>query len=101
MYSNLDEIPRNTGIFVVLLGVFGAFINYHRRTDLDFIDRLGLFLTDLISSVTISIATFAIIMSTQQNELLAIGVAGYVAHQGTRIFYIIERVIAKKFGIKL
>ena len=100
-YSNLDEIPKHTSLFVAMLGIFGAIINYHKRSKRSLIERISFFVTDMISSVMLSLTTFAVVISYSQNEILAIGASGYVAHQGTRLVFIIEQIIAKKFDIKL
>lgn len=98
-YNSLDEIPKNTGLIVFLFGIIGAVINYSRRKDKTMKQRVLLFLSDMLSSVMLSIITFTSIVGFGGTELLAVGLAGFVAHQGTRAVYLIELIIAKKFNV--
>ena len=100
-YSSLNEIPEKTSLFVFLLGLFGSVVNYTKRKNKTLGQRLFLFISDLISSVMLSVITFTSVVGLGGSEILAVGLAGFVAHQGTRAIYLIEIIIAKKFGVEL
>ena len=99
--QNLNEIPEKTTIFVILLGLFGSIVNYSKRKDKPLAQRIFLFVSDLISSVMLSVITFTSVIGMGGSEILAVGLAGFVAHQGTRAIYLIEIIIAKRFGVEL
>ena len=100
-YSSLNEIPEKTGLIVFLFGIVGAIINYGRRKNKTFKQRVILFISDMISSVMLSIITFTTVVGFGGTELLAVGLAGFVAHQGTRAVYLMELIIAKKFNVEI
>ena len=98
-FSNLDDIPSKTGLLVFLFGIIGAIINYKRRKEATLTKRVFMFLSDMISSVMLSIASFSVVIGFGGNELLAVGLAGFVAHQGTRAVYLIELGLSKKYKL--
>jgi len=100
-YSNIDDIPSKTSWIVFFFGIVGALINYGRRKDKTFTQKVFLFISDLISSVMLSVITFITVIGFGGTEILAVGIAGFVAHQGTRAVYLIELIIAKKFNVDI
>ena len=104
-YEVIKDIPIISYLIVLGLGIWGAILNYVKREE-DDIDRttmqkIGIFLLDLISSMGLSVVTFLGAVGVGANELIAVAIAGFVAHQGTRAIYLIELVIAEKLGSKL
>ena len=100
-YSSLEEIPKNTGLIVFLFGIIGAIINYGRRKNKSFKQKALLFFSDMVSSVMLSIVTFTTVVGSGGSELLAVGLAGFVSHQGTRAVYLLELIIAKKLNVDI
>ncbi len=100
-YNSLNDVPYKTTFLVFLFGIFGAVINYSRRKDKSITERVLMFFSDMISSVMLSIVSFTTISGLGGSEMLAVGVAGYVAYLGTRAIYIVELLISKKFDIKI
>ena len=100
-YTNIDDIPSKTNILIFTFGIVGAIINYSRRKNKTFGQKVLLFISDMISSVMLSIITFTTVVGFGGTELLAVGLSGFVAHQGTRAVYLIELIIAKKFNVNV
>ena len=100
-YSFINDVPNKTSYIVFLFGIFGAIINYGRRKNRTLRQRILLFISDMISSVMLSIITFTTVTGAGGTELLAVGLSGFVAHQGTRAVYLMELIIAKKFNVSL
>jgi len=82
-------------------------MNYFKRKTHEYskLKKLSLFAFDTISSAGIAIITFLIIQGWTHNEILAVGLSGFFAHQGTRAFYTMEQIITKvveqKLNVKL
>ena len=100
-YNNLDEIPKNTSFLVLLFAVIGALINNTRRKGKPIKQRVLFLLGDFISSSMLCLSAFYLMIGSGYSEPLAVGVAGIVAHQGTRVFFIVEKIIEAKTGAKL
>jgi len=102
-YNNFNEIPLFTQIAVAIAGAWGAFINWIKRKKegRPLHVKIGMFLVDLISTTGISILTFLALAGYGFNELFSVAVAGWMAHYGTRGFYLMEIVIAEKLNIKI
>jgi len=102
-HKNLNDLDFFTNFVVLLAGIWGAFMNYFSRKleKYTLIKRILLFLFDMISSAGIAIMVYLLVMGYYDNELLAVGLAGFFAHLGTRTFYILEQIITQKLGVKL
>jgi len=100
-YNNLDEIPKHTNILVLIFAVIGALVNHTRRKDKPLSTRLLYLIGDISASSTLCLSGFYIMIGSGYSEPLSVGVAGVLAHQGTRAFYIIEQVIEAKTGAKI
>ena len=101
-YEQIKDIPQILYIIVFGLGIWGAILNFFKREE-DNIDRnttqkVGIFLLDLVSSMGLSVITFISLLGLGFNELIAVAVSGWVAHQGTRAIYLVELIIADKLG---
>ena len=101
-YEQMNDIPVLLYIIVFGLGVWGAILNYFKRED-DIVDRtpmqkVGIFILDLISSMGLSVVTFLSLLGLGLNDIIAVAFAGWVAHQGTRAIYLVELIISEKLG---
>jgi len=101
--KHLNDVQNFDGIFVILLGVWGAIMNYVKRKDksYSFFKKAGFFTLDILTSGGIAIVTFLVVLGYTDNEIISVGVSGVFAHMGTRAFYIFEQVITQKLGVKL
>ena len=102
-HKHLDNMPEFNSIFVLLLGIWGAIMNYVKRKSKEYsiIKKIGFFILDVLTSGGIAIITYLVIYGYTGNEYISVGVSGVFAHMGTRAFYIFEQVISQKLGVKL
>lgn len=102
-HKHLDNMPDFNGIFVLLLGIWGAIMNYVKRKNKNYniFKKIGFFVLDVLTSGGIAIITYLVVFGYTGNEYLSVGVSGVFAHLGTRAFYIFEQIISQKLGIKL
>jgi len=102
-HKHLDNMPEFNSIFVLLLGIWGAIMNYVKRKNKDYniIKKIGFFILDILTSGGIAIITYLVIYGYTGNDYISVGVSGVFAHMGTRAFYIFEQVITQKLGVKL
>jgi hypothetical protein len=101
-YTYLQDVPKATYFIVFVLGMWGSLLSFIKRNS-DGVKRsikqkMFMFVTDLISTMGLSVITFCGAIGLGLNELLAVGISGFVAHQGTRAIYLIELIIADKLG---
>ena len=103
-YRNFNDIPPLTSIIVFLMGLWGALVNFVHRNELNTnittIQKITYFCIDLLSSGGIACITFLTLAGYGFNELLAVGVSGVAAHQGTRAIYLVELFLAEKLKSK-
>jgi len=99
-YKNLNDIPPLTGVIVFLMGLWGALVNFVHRSELDtnisITQKITYFCIDLLSSGGIACITFLTLVGYGFNELLAVGVSGVAAHQGTKTIYFLELFFIEK-----
>jgi len=102
-HRSLNDVPDFDSIFVLLLGVWGALMNYTKRKSKNYVftKRIGLFILDILTSGGIAIVTYLVVLGYTDNDVLSVGVSGVFAHLGTRAFYIFEQVVVQKLGVKL
>lgn len=101
-HNSVNQVPIISHTLVFLLGIAGAIINFAKRDAKGdtFLKKLGLFIVDTITSGTLAIVGFYGALGSGFNELISISVAGIIAHQGTRAFYLLELIVTEKFGAK-
>ena len=102
-HKDLNNISDFDGMFVILLGAWGAIMNFLKRKKdgYTFISKIGFFIVDVLTSGGIAVVTYLTLMGYTEDPYIAVGVAGILAHQGTRAFYILEQIVVQKFGVKL
>jgi len=102
-HKDLNNIPHFDGIIVMLLGLWGAIMNFLKRKQSEYslLRKVSLFVVDVLTSGGIAIVTYLVVFGYTENAYLSVGISGVLAHQGTRAFYILEQIIEKKAGVKL
>ena len=102
-FKHLNEVPQFNSLFVLLLGLWGAVMNYLKRKHDKYttIKKVGFFILDVLTSGGISIVTYLVLYGYTGNEFLSVGVSGVFAHLGTRAFYIFEQIVVQKLGVTL
>jgi uncharacterized membrane protein len=99
IYHSIKDIPLITFIVMIIISFLGAIINYKQR-DLEnktLLNKIAMFILEFITSFTLSIITFAILIGLGYNEFISVGLAGFVATQGIKILYKIEKAFVYKF----
>ena len=102
-HKDLNNIPDFDSFLILLLGIWGAILNFLKRKkeNYTFLSKVGFFIVDVLTSGGIAVITYLIIMGYTNDPYIAVGIAGVLAHQGTRAFYVLEQIISQKFGVKL
>ena len=101
-YKNFNDIPVFTQVIVAIAGIWGAVINWvdRKRRGKTLFSKILFFSFDVFSTVGISIMVFLMLSGYGFNELFSVGCASFMAHYGTRSFYLIEVIIADKLKIE-
>jgi hypothetical protein len=101
-YEHLKDIPIFSTIIVILFGLWGAILNFAKREEevknYSFQKKIMLFFIDLLTSGGFALLTYYGLVGYGFNEPISVAIAGAVAHQGTRLIYIAELIVASKFG---
>jgi hypothetical protein len=103
-YEHLNDIPIVSTIVVIILGIWGAILNYNMRNKLKpnspLYRKLIVFFTDLLASSGFALLTFYGLLGYGVNETLSIAIAGVASYQGTNLVYFVDLYIATKLGDK-
>jgi hypothetical protein len=103
-YEHLKDIPIVSTIVVIVLGVWGAILNYNIRSKLKpncpLYRKLIVFFTDLLASSGFALLTFYGLLGYGVNENISIAIAGVASYQGTSLVYYVDLYIATKLGEK-
>jgi hypothetical protein len=101
-YEHLKDIPIFSTIIVILFGLWGAILNFAKREEevknYSITKKVSLFIVDLLTSSGFALLTYYGLVGYGFNEPISVAIAGAVAHQGTRLIYIAELIVASKFG---
>ena len=68
------------------------------KKDITLRKKITLFILDLTTSGGFALLTFYGCLGYGITEPLAVAIAGIIGHQGTRAMYLLELIIAEKFG---
>jgi hypothetical protein len=100
MYNELKDIPPLTQIVVIILGVWGAIMNFTQRKLIcnSIARRMGVFVIDIVASAGITMISFLSLTGYGFNEVLAVGVSGLFGHMGTRFISLAILVVLEKLG---
>jgi hypothetical protein len=103
-YEHLQDIPMVSTIIVIVLGIWGAILNYNMRNKLKpnspLYKKLIVFFTDLLASSGFALLTFYGLLGYGVNETLSVAIAGIASYQGTNLIYFVDLYIATKLGEK-
>ena len=103
MHNTLKDLSYLSTFVVALFGIWGAFLNYVRRSETQKQttkkQKIIYFLTDFASSTGLAMLTFIGLQGYGVNELLSVALSGFVAHQGTRVIYVAQIIIVEKLGL--
>ena len=101
-HNNFNDMNFTASTIAFITGIWGAILNFIKRdTKTHSIARKILtFIIDMIINVGITMLIYIGCIGYGFNELISVAIAGFLGHQGTRSFYIVELIIAEKVGAK-
>jgi uncharacterized membrane protein len=103
-YEYLKDIPVISTIIVLLIGLWGAILNYIKREkemrNYSITKKISLFIVDLLTSSGFALLTFYGLVGYGVNETISIAIAGVASYHGTKFIYLIKVFIAYKLGEK-
>jgi len=101
-HNNFNEMNTLATLIAVTAGVWGALLNFMKRdtSEKKFFHKASLFFMDMFVNIGITMLVYLGCIGYGLNDLMAVAISGFLGHQGTRSFYLIEMIIAEKTGAK-
>jgi len=101
-HNNFGDVDFISTLFAFLAGVWGATVSFIRRDVRGFsvLKKITLFFMDMFVNIGLTLLVYLGLIGYGINELLAVAISGFIGHQGTRSFYLIELIITEKLGAK-
>ena len=101
-HNNFNDMDFTASTIAFITGIWGAILNFIKRdTKTHSITRkILIFIIDMIINVGITMLTYIGCVGYGFNDLISVAIAGFLGHQGTRSFYIMELIITEKVGAK-
>jgi len=101
-HNSFQDMDSTASLIALIAGIWGAVLNFVKRDNAkhSVIKKISMFAMDMIINIGITMLIYVGCIGYGFNELLSVGVAGFLGHQGTRSFYIMELIIAEKVGAK-
>ncbi len=101
-HNNFNDMNLVSTLIAGVAGIWGAIISFTRRDTKSFsmVRKISIFFMDMFVNVGLTLLVYLGLIGYGVNELLAVAVSGFMGHQGTRSFYLIELIITEKLGAK-
>jgi len=101
-HNSFQDMDLTASTIAFIAGIWGAVLNFIKRdtTRHSVVRKILTFIMDMLINVGITMLIYIGCVGYGFNELLSVAVAGFLGHQGTRSFYIMELIIAEKVGAK-
>ncbi len=101
-HNNFSDMDLLSTLIATLAGVWGAIISFSRRDIKEFkmLKKITLFFMDMFVNIGLTLLVYLGMVGYGINDLLAVAVSGFMGHQGTRSFYLVELIITEKLGAK-
>jgi len=101
-YNNFNDINMISTLVAFLAGIWGAVLSFLRRDMKTYstLKKISLFFMDMFVNIGLTMLAYLGLIGYGANDLLAVAVSGFIGHQGTRSFYLIELIITEKLGAK-
>ena len=100
--KNLTDVNIAALLIVVLFGLWGGFLNFVRYTShhkyLTTLQKIIIFIIDIISNISISIIIFLALTGYGINEVLSVAIAGFIGHAGANGILLIQLLLTKHFN---
>jgi len=100
--NSFHDMDTTASLIAFIAGLWGAMLNFLKRDNADhpIIKKILTFIFDMVVNIGITMLIYIGCIGYGFNDLLSVAVAGFLGHQGTRSFYIMELLIAEKLGAK-
>jgi len=101
-YNNFNDINSMSTIVAFVAGAWGAVLSFFRRDIKSFSiwKNMSFFFMDMFVNIGLTMLVYLGLIGYGINDLLAVAISGFIGHQGTRSFYLIELIITEKIGAK-
>ncbi len=100
--NNFNDIDHTASIIAIIAGMWGAILNFIKRdkSNHSLAKTFAYFVFDMIVNIGITMLIYIGCIGYGLNDLLSVAIAGFLGHQGTRSFYIMELILTEKLGAK-
>jgi len=101
-YNNFNDINILSTLIAFAAGAWGAILSFLKRDIKSFgiLKNISFFFMDMFVNIGLTMLVYLGLIGYGINDLLAVAVSGFIGHQGTRSFYLIELIIVEKIGAK-
>ena len=101
-HNNFNDMNYTASLLALVAGVWGAVLNFIKRDNRthSVLRKISTFIMDMVVNIGITMLIYIGCVGYGFNDLLSVAVAGFLGHQGTRSFYIMELIISEKLGAK-
>lgn len=108
MLKSLMELPDivKTYIWLATISLLGGFVgfitkNNHKLKGKSLIQKIGIHLTAILSSMFISYVVFQLLFCTTGKQGISVAIAGIASYMGTDVLIILQDRIVEKLKSKI
>ncbi len=100
--NNFSDMDHTASVIAIMAGMWGAILNFVKRDKREhsLTKTVLYFIFDMIVNIGITMLIYIGCIGYGLNDLLSVAIAGFLGHQGTRSFYIMELILTEKIGAK-
>jgi len=100
MPNSFNDINATSTLIAIAFGVWGSILSFFKRDTKGFKLRkkIFMFFMDMFVNIGITILVYLGLIGYGLNEILSVAISGFIGHQGTRVFYLVELIILEKLG---
>ncbi len=101
--QNITHFPWITWVWVVILSSWGGVAGYIKKVRTGRTPRFSLMelVGEIVTSSFAGVITFLLARAYHMDELLTAALVGLSGHMGSRVVYLIEGFLQKRFGLKV
>lgn len=108
MLKSLIELPESvkTYIWLSIISLVGGFVgfvtkNSHKLQNKSLMQKIGIHITAIISSMFISYVVFQLLFCTTGKQGISVAIAGIAAYMGTDVLVIIQDKLMERLKAKI
>lgn len=100
--SSFQDMNAGATLIAIIAGIWGSVLNFIKRDTKhhNTLRKISIFIMDMFVNIGITMLVYIGAIGYGLNELIAVAIAGFMGHQGTRSFHLIELMVAEKVGAK-